>query len=128
MFPLLNRNVPHVEHKILAYLGPKDLVTAAFVCKEWYAATGEKEGKAVLLKAVATGCEHLVAYILEDQHINVNEHWICSLSCVNAIWGMTRDGTALSCSVLYDGNCALLVAVMSRKEEMVKLLLKSVCM
>ena len=59
IFPLLNRNVSHVEQKILAYLGPKDLEAAAFVSREWYIATGNNKGKTVLLKAVATGVRAL---------------------------------------------------------------------
>ena len=75
MFPLLNRNVPHVEQKILSYLEPDDLVMAAFVCKRWYLATGTTERHSILLRAVEIGCQHLVTYILDDQQIKINESW-----------------------------------------------------
>ena len=35
MFPLTERNLPHVERLILTYLGPRDLVVARAVCKGW---------------------------------------------------------------------------------------------
>ena len=34
MFPLLDRNLPHVEEKILSYLEPKDLAAAMVVSKQ----------------------------------------------------------------------------------------------
>ena len=74
LFPLLKINVPLVEQKILSYIGPEDLVSMAFVCKEWYRAVGNKRTRACLLKAVETGCEHLVTYILED--FNESGEWI----------------------------------------------------
>ena len=74
LFPLLKINVPLVEQKILSYIGPEDLVSVAFVCKEWYRAVGNKRTRACLLKAVETGCEHLVTYILED--FNESGEWI----------------------------------------------------
>ena len=73
MFPLLNRNEPHVEQKILSYLGPDDLTMVAFVCKNWYMKTRKMKRRGVLFRAVTTGCEHLVAYILNDKQIDVNE-------------------------------------------------------
>ena len=77
MFPLLNnRNLHHVERKILSYLGHMDLVWAAFVCKRWYQAIEKKEGRNIVLWAVINGCEHLVEFILGDDSLNVNEYAI----------------------------------------------------
>ena len=36
MFPLINRNIPDVEHEIVSYLGPRDLVRAKIVSKKWH--------------------------------------------------------------------------------------------
>ena len=36
MFPLGNRDLPVVEDKILSHMGPRDLVNAKLVSKEWY--------------------------------------------------------------------------------------------
>ena len=52
MFPLLNRNVPHVERKILSFLGDVHLISAAFVCKSWYRAVENKEERNILLWAI----------------------------------------------------------------------------
>ena len=35
MFPFLTRDVPHVEEKILSYLGPTDLIRSKRVSKKW---------------------------------------------------------------------------------------------
>ena len=35
MFPLLTQDVPHVEEKILSYLGPVDLIKSKRVSKKW---------------------------------------------------------------------------------------------
>ena len=35
MFPLLTRDVPHVEEKILSYLTPIDLIRSKKVSKKW---------------------------------------------------------------------------------------------
>ena len=75
MFPLMNRNVPHVEQKILSYLDEYDLTMAAFVCRKWYMATRKMTRHAILIRAVETGCEHLIAYILDDPKVDVNEQW-----------------------------------------------------
>ena len=71
MFPLLNRNLPHVEETILSYLGPKELGQSALVCKDWYqktklvlcrwyVATQRGEGKVPLIEAIRGGYDHLV--------------------------------------------------------------------
>ena len=36
MFPLINRDLPAVDDKILSYLSPRDLTAAKSVCKKWY--------------------------------------------------------------------------------------------
>ena len=36
MFPLGDRDLPHVEHMILSYVGPRDLVNAKLVSKKWH--------------------------------------------------------------------------------------------
>ena len=36
MFPLIDRNLPNVEHNIVSYLGSRDLVRAKVVCKAWH--------------------------------------------------------------------------------------------
>ena len=38
MFPLGDRDLPDVEHKILSYVGSRDLVSVKLVSKEWYRA------------------------------------------------------------------------------------------
>ena len=84
MFPLLDRNLPHVEEKILSYLEPKGLATAMLVSKqwhqrakpllcEWYANNQRKNGDVPLQTAVAHGYDHLVAFYLQKKKINVNE-------------------------------------------------------
>ena len=35
MFPLIDRNMPHVEEQILSYLGAGDLIAASSVSKSW---------------------------------------------------------------------------------------------
>ena len=35
MFPLLHRNVPLVEQKIIAFLGQRELIKVKLVCKDW---------------------------------------------------------------------------------------------
>ena len=84
MFPLLDRNLPHVEEKILSYLEPKGLATAMLVSKqwhqrakpllcEWYANNQRKNGDVPLQTAVAHGYDHLVAFFLQKKQTNVNE-------------------------------------------------------
>ena len=84
MFPLLDRNLPHVEEKILSYLEPKGLATAMLVSKqwyqrakpllcEWYAYIQRKNGDVPLQTAVAHGYDHLVAFFLQKKQTNVNE-------------------------------------------------------
>ena len=84
MFPLLDRNLPHVEEKILSYLEPKGLATAMLVSKqwyqrakpllcEWYAYIQRKNGDVPLQTAVAHGYDHLVAFFLQKKQTKVNE-------------------------------------------------------
>ena len=84
MFPQLDRNVAHVEDKILSYLEPKELAKAMLVCKEWcekarpflyewYATIQRKNGDIPLIKAVISDNDHLVAFLLRDRQVNVNE-------------------------------------------------------
>ena len=37
MFPLIDRDLPTVDEKILSYLNLRDLDRAKSVCKKWYA-------------------------------------------------------------------------------------------
>ena len=84
MFPLLDRNIPHVEHKIISYLDLKDLAATMLVCNEWYQkawpilyewyATIQRKNKDVPLHmAILNGYYHLIAFFLRDKQVNVNE-------------------------------------------------------
>ena len=84
MFPLLDRNIPHVEDKILSYMEYKELATSMLVCKEWcqkarpflyewFATIQRKEEKVPLQMAVIGGYDHLVAFFLRDKEVDVNE-------------------------------------------------------
>ena len=84
MFPLLDRNLPHVEEKILSYLEPKDLAAAMVVSKqwyqrakpflcEWYGYIQRKNGYVPLQTAIVHGYDHLVAFYLQKKQTNVNE-------------------------------------------------------
>ena len=101
MFPLLDRNLPHVEEKILSYLEPKDLAAAMVVSKqwyqrakpflcEWYAYIQRKNGEVPLQTAVAGGYNHLVAFLLRKKQVNVNE--ISKKTGRNALMEAARDG------------------------------------
>ena len=35
MFPLFDQDLPHIEQKIISYLGPADIVRCRKVCKKW---------------------------------------------------------------------------------------------
>ena len=35
MFPLFDQDLPHIEQKIISYLGPADIVRSRKVCKKW---------------------------------------------------------------------------------------------
>ena len=84
MFPLLDRNLPHVEENILSYLQPKDLAASMLVSKEWcqrakpflckcYAYIQRQNGEVPLQTAVVDGYEHLVAFFLQEKQIDINE-------------------------------------------------------
>ena len=84
MFPLLDRNLPHVEETILAYMGLRDLQQSALVCKEWYHKTKNllcqwyvlkqrSKGEVPLIEAAGDGYDHLVYYLLKDNNTLVNE-------------------------------------------------------
>ena len=101
MFPLLDRNLPHVEEKILSYLEPKDLAAAMVVSKqwyqrakpflcEWYAYIQRKNGEVPLQTAVSGGYNHLVAFLLRKKQVNVNE--ISKKTGRNALMEAARDG------------------------------------
>ena len=100
MFPLLDRNIPHVEQKILSYLGPKELATSMLVCMEWYQkarpflyewyATIQRENEKVPLQmAIISGYDHLVPYFLRDKQVNINE------SCKWTGWTALMEATFL---------------------------------
>ena len=84
MFPLLERNVPHIEEKILSYLEPRDLAASRLVCREWsckakpflcewYEVKQRNEGRVPLIEATRHGYVDLVAYLLKDEQLDVNE-------------------------------------------------------
>ena len=84
MFPLLDRNLPHVEETILSYLSPRELEQSALVCKawyhktqiplcQWYVVTQRSEGLVPLIEAARSGYDHLVYYLLKDKNTLVNE-------------------------------------------------------
>ena len=66
MFPLLDRQVPHVADKIFRYLDFEDYLTAREVCKEWKeyieqsdilcACNGEEEGSGRQLLSAGLKC------------------------------------------------------------------------
>ena len=100
MFPLLDRNIPHVEQKILSYLGPKELATSMLVCMEWYQkarpflyewyATIQRENEKVPLQmAIISGYDHLVSFFLRDKQVNINE------SCKWTGWTALMEATFL---------------------------------
>ena len=110
MFPLLNRNLPHVEDKILSYLGPKDAASLMLVCREWcqkarphvykwYSILLRRKGYIPLQMAILQGYDHLVAYLLADKEVNVNERYT-------------------------NGPTALMTAVKYKNERIVRMLLE----
>ena len=110
MFPLLHRNLPHVEDKILSYLGPKDAASSMLVCREWcqkarphvykwYAILLRRKGYIPLQMAVLQGYDHIFAYLLEDKQVDVNERYP-------------------------DGPTALMTAVKYKNERIVSMLLE----
>ena len=101
MFPLLNRNVPLVESKIISYLEPKDLAASMLVSKEWcqkvkpfickwYAYIQRKNGEAPLHMAVLHGYDHLITFFLQDERYNINE--ICSHTGKTALMEVALSG------------------------------------
>ena len=85
MFPLIERDIPHVEDKILSYLEPRDLAACRLVCREWsckakpflYDWFGRKQrnkGHIPLIEATRRGHVDLVAYLLKDEQLDVNEN------------------------------------------------------
>ena len=83
----MNRNLPHVESKIISYLEPKDLAASMLVSKEWcqrvnpflcawYAYIQRRNGDVPLQMAVIHGHDHLVAFFLQDNQHDPNE--ICN--------------------------------------------------
>ena len=101
MFPLLDRNLPHVEEKILSYLEPKGLATAMLVSKqwyqrakpllcEWYAYIQRKNGDVPLHMAVAHGYDHLITFFLQDERYDINE--ICSHTGKTALMEAALSG------------------------------------
>ena len=86
MFPLIsNKNLPHVEKKILSYLKPRELASAKLVSKTWcekarsylildYLLWAQKEGKIPLIHAARMGYEDVVAFLIQDNNLNINEH------------------------------------------------------
>ena len=110
MFPFLHRNLPHVEDKILSYLGPKDAASSMLVCREWcqkarphvykwYAILLRRKGYIPLQMAVLQGYDHIFAYLLEDKNVNVNERYL-------------------------NGQTALMMAVKYGNERIVRMLLE----
>ena len=86
MFPLIDQSVPHVEERILSYLEPRDLAASMLVCRLWYnrtkpfifhqyMATQRREGEVPLCAAAYNGHLHMVAFLLRDKHLDVNETW-----------------------------------------------------
>ena len=84
MFPLLDRNIPHVTDMILSYLESKDLAASMLVCREWcqkakpflyerHITSQRKKGDIPLIQAVIFGYDHLVGYLLENYQDIVNE-------------------------------------------------------
>ena len=84
MFPTLDRNIPHVEDKILSCLKPKDLATSMLVCREWcqkakpflykwYATIQRKKGLIPLHEAINSCYDHLAAFLIKDKRVNVDE-------------------------------------------------------
>ena len=58
MFPLIDRNLPSVDKKILLHLSPGDLAQAKLVCKKWYVIIHKNQGylrSRVYAEIVATG-------------------------------------------------------------------------
>ena len=57
MFPLIDRDLPSVDEKILSYLSPEDLANAKLVSKKWYIIVHRNQGylrSRVLAEIVAT--------------------------------------------------------------------------
>ena len=86
MFPLLERNIPHIEEKILSYLEPRDLAASRLVCRkwsckakpflyDWFGRQNRNKGRVPLIVATTHGYVDLVAYFLSDEHLDVNEHY-----------------------------------------------------
>ena len=146
MFPLLNRNIPHVEEKILSYLDTKSLAASMLVCKEWcrkaspflyecYATIQRKEGTVPLQMAVANGHNHLVAFFLRDKQVNVNEMaktYGCTALMDAAILGkervtrmlLEREDIDINMKSRHSGHTALSLAANYGQARTVKVLLK----
>ena len=90
MFPSMPRHVPHIEEKILSYMGPRDLTLSKSVCMEWwYVIVKKKEEEGPLIRAARMGLENLVDFILSEKSVNVNEvlpsksPMCCTALCLN---------------------------------------------
>ena len=150
MFPLLNRNIPHVEDKILSYLEPKGLLTSMLVCREWcqkarpflfewyanYAIIQRKKGRVPLQMAIIDGYDHLVAFLLQDEQVDVNEtsKWpmLGRTALMEAIIHgkdritrilLEREDTDVLMESRYHGDTALSVAAAHGNAGAVKMLL-----
>ena len=135
MFPLLHRNVPHIEQKILSYLEPWKLTSAAFVSKTWYLAAKKADnGYSFLFEAIYRDLADVVAFILEDKHVNVNGQ---STFGIGDGWTPLKiaakkgnEGVLLSREDIdvnapdHKGDTALLAAVKGGHEQIVEILLK----
>ena len=114
MFPLIDRNLPHVEDAILSYLGPRELGQSALVCKDWYhktktllcrwyVVTQRSKGMVPLIEAVRSGYDHLVCYLLKDKNTFVNERgtsqiYHCQSIALMVAASYGHDKIQLNCS------------------------------
>ena len=84
MFPLMERNIPHVGDKILSYLDIIDLAASSLMCREWsskvtpllnncFGPKQRENGRVPLIHAVELGHVDLVAHLVKDHELDVNE-------------------------------------------------------
>ena len=145
MFPLLDRNIPHVTDMILTYLESTDLAASMLVCKEWcrkakpllydrFITSQRKEGFSPLQQAVIFNYDRLVGYLLDNYQDVVNETstfsaWTALMRAAfkgrEKITRMLLDteGIDVNIKARWTGRSALSLAALHGRAGVVKILL-----
>ena len=124
MFPSMARLVPHIEEKILSYMRPRDLTVSMSVCMEWwYVIVKRKAGKGPLIEAAGMGLERVIAFLLSEKSVNVNEVLsryprCCPIRCLNEFFcteAKAKGFTALMFAAR-DGHDGIVEQLLERRD------------